>query len=1586
MPKTRPVILLCAVTCLLSALSLAQGTKLSTETSAARRAERDNPTERAKWFLRGRTYQGRPAPELLERAYRQKMNKRAAARARAAGTQTVTTSEGTSAVTSAVRQSFIQSSGGPSWTPLGPAPSGTSSDGSQDYGPAAGRATVVLVDQTDTSGNTVYLGGASGGLWKSSNAADPAVLACTQFASSAPYCAPNVTWTPLIDNQASLTVGAMAIRPGNNQWLLVGTGEANNSADSYYGLGFLLSQNGGNSWQLMSTANGGAVDLHGLGTTRIAFNADSGKSNIVVGTMAAASGGITVGAEFGGANARGIYFSNDAGQSWFSTTVQDNGLPCTNSGFGSPCTPQAGSANDVVFNPYTHTFYANIRWHGFYSSTDGQNWVRMPSQPGPGTLNLDANCPSTTDSSGACPLYRAVMTIVPNRPGPNGKGEMYVWIVNSSDTNKGIFVTTDGGATWSAVSTAGIDTCGDGTSNGCSTQQGSYNLTLLGVPNGAIATDLYAGAVNQFKCSISDPSQTAALCNQSGTNNYFANLTHVYWDCGTGDGNFANVHPDEHGIDFVWANPSIIYFANDGGVYRTLNGFSTAKRTCNGVTTPQPQPWLQFDNLSGTMGSMIQYVWFSHHPSDTSILIGGTQDNGSMAKSSSSASSPAGYGYTWRSINNGDGGWTDINQTSANEWFTSNGGYWSTDGIQQCGSGTSCTTGMFQSVIKKSTVGGDEAPFYFTYMLDPQAPNHMLVGTCRLWRANRPGAGSTSWSASGALSYDFYLFATQGTFTCPTQTTSNGVAMVSAIAAGGPTTGNGSQVIYAGTDAGKVYVTTNADGGPSAWIDASANGFVNNSNTNCPGTQTSCGYPISGIAVDPHDATGRTAYVTVMGFKTGHVFRTTDAGQHWTNIDGPASGTGLPDNPADAVVVDPSVTNQVYVAMDVGVFKCCQLGDGVWEEVGPSGGAGMLPNVAATALHVFGTGATARLRVSTYGRGIWEIPIPNTPGFQLTVTPLSATVQTGQPATFTGTIAPFNGYNSAISVQCTNLDPSVTCSPAQQTVAAGATSFTLTATGTAIGDYTFNITAIGTDDSAVTQQVAVTLHVGDFTLSAPSPDPLLLGHGTSGNVSVTLGTQGSYSGTVNLTCIPDEAAVASTVTCTPTEAAASLPADNGRMMVFTVVVSPGAPVGSHPVTITATPAAGTAHTTSFTLGISLNPTFVLSAGPAPSVRATTSGQQTITAASQDGWSGTVALTSTYPGSAVTPSSVAVTTSTPGTATLTVPTTKDQSGPLNLIVSGAGDGNTSGLVTAPFTVMNYAIDPVSGQNGNGSAPPGGSVTMTFVLYPQSGYTGSIVLGCNVSSLGAGATCAFNSSAGVVANGSSATAAVTGSDLTVSAVVGVPSGTASNNYQITFSSHDASATALDHPYTPTVIVQDYKITATPGAAVVTAGGSAVFTLVAAGGSVTYDANTVCTGLPAKTTCALDKTTATAGASVTLTIRTTAATVAQVRPGSPAGDAPHSLPLWAFWLAMPGAGLVFGSAGGCRRKLLARLGLLTAVVFIGLLASCGGGGGSTTTQPPVPVPGTPSGTYTVTVTGSFAGGSGTVTRSTQVTLSVQ
>jgi hypothetical protein len=740
------------------------------------------------------------------------------------------------------------------WSPLGPAPlaSDASGVGQDDYGWVSGRATAVAVDPADLTGNTVYIGGAYGGVWKSTNAASPSPA--------------NVLWQPLTDDQATLAVGAIAVQPGNSGVILVGTGEANSSADSYYGLGILRSADARVSWTLIPADSSGSRSFAGMGFSRIAFNSNA--SNIAVAATAGTPEGIVEGLENPLTANLGLYYSADSGASWIFATVNDGGLAVA-----------PGSVTSVVYNAssgQSGQFFAALRYHGFYSSSDSVNWTRLPTQPG-GGLTTTA-CPANPSSS-SCPIYRGEIAVVP------GRNEMYVWYVDANDFDQGIWTSNDGGNSWSQINDAGIIDCGDQT--GCGTEQGTYDLELAAVPDGG-ATDLYAGATNLFKCEITIPSPT---CSGTGSNT-FLNLTHAY-----GCSAIAKVHPAQHSVSFLvnGNTQDVMYFANDGGIYRALDGYTgLTTGTCGGSN--------QFDSLNLTLGSMTQFVSFSQASADANTILGGTQGNGSPATQSALATSPL-----WRNVNFGDGGYTQISPTNEDEWFVSTPPD-STSGVNvfRCSSGINCHTQDFQNgqVVNSQTVGGDTGAYYPPYILDPQKPDEMIVGTCRMWRGPSTGGGFAVLSHS---------FETGGDGIC----TGGEINLARSLAAGVLDTNTGlSKVIYAGTDGfgplvpttppgGHVWVSTNVAGGLSTWVDQT--GSINPNN-----------FSISGIAMDSSDKYGLTAYVSIMGFHVSHVWQTTNGGSSWTDFT-----ANLPDAPANAVLVDPgaSKTNgTLYVGTDTGVW------------------------------------------------------------------------------------------------------------------------------------------------------------------------------------------------------------------------------------------------------------------------------------------------------------------------------------------------------------------------------------------------------------------------------------------------------------------------------------------------------------------------------------------------------------------------------------------------------------------------------------------------------------------------------------------
>ena len=863
MSKLASSVLVAVLLCLFCESAPAQS-RISDSSRHTETSDPDNVIKRQEWFRRGRQgTNGKSAAALRYDAYQQMVARRKAARAESKQSATHTTGG-----------SFTTSQ---TWSLLGPSPIVSNLSGSPtadyDYGPAAGRVTALFVDPTDATGNTVYLGGATGGLWRSTNAA-------ATIASS-------VTWSPLLDGQPTLSVGAIGVQPGNSNLIILGTGEPDFSIDSYYALGLLRSTDRGATWNLISSAVSGPgappVDLRGVSFSSVVFSADN--PNLVVAGAGASGVGFGDRIETITDSRFGIFYSTDAGRTWTFATFQDGTIPVA-----------PWSVSSIVYNPVQHLFYATVGFQGIYSSADGATWTRLASQPG-AALNL-STCPAYFSTS--CPIFRGALAIRP------GADEMYAWYVDLSSNDQGIYKTSNGGQTWVALSETGIKNCGD--VEGCSTEQGFFNLVLSAVPQPNGATDLYAGAVNLFKCSI-----TAA--NPTCSTNPFLNLTHVY-GCSP-IGSVAHVHPDQHAIEFAPGNPQLVYFGNDGGIYRALNAASLTSGACG---TPN-----SFDNLSGTMGSMAQFVWLSQDPTNEQILLGGTQDNGSPARTTAV--------LAWPEVNLGDGGYNAINPSSPNEWFTSH-----TDvSVARCTVGTSCTPSTFTPVVTSTTLGGDLGPFYTPYILDPQAPAQMLVGTCRVWRG--PSSGGTGWTA---LSNNFN---TADSTSCA----SNVPTQIGAIAAAGPVTSNGSQVIWAGTSTGDVWTTSNADGGPGAWSYRWSTPYLT---------------PISSIAVDPKDPSGETVYYTTEGFYGNQITLISP-------IAIAAVAGDLPNIPVNSIVFDPEFQNIMYVGTDIGAFQTVN-GGANWVEVGP----GTLPSAPVSHLEVFSAGGVKKLRASTYGRGVWETSMP----------------------------------------------------------------------------------------------------------------------------------------------------------------------------------------------------------------------------------------------------------------------------------------------------------------------------------------------------------------------------------------------------------------------------------------------------------------------------------------------------------------------------------------------------------------------------------------------------------------------------------
>lgn len=149
----------------------------------------------------------------------------------------------------------------------------------RSIGPAllSGRISCIATHPEDKQ--TWYIGVASGGVWKTTNA--------------------GTTWAPVFQNEGAYAIGALVIDQKNPNTIWVGTGEANNQRSVGYGDGIYRSDDGGKSWR-----NLGLKASEQIGRIVI----DPRDSNVV---YAAAYGPL-----WSPGGDRGLYKTTDGGANW----------------------------------------------------------------------------------------------------------------------------------------------------------------------------------------------------------------------------------------------------------------------------------------------------------------------------------------------------------------------------------------------------------------------------------------------------------------------------------------------------------------------------------------------------------------------------------------------------------------------------------------------------------------------------------------------------------------------------------------------------------------------------------------------------------------------------------------------------------------------------------------------------------------------------------------------------------------------------------------------------------------------------------------------------------------------------------------------------------------------------------------------------------------------------------------------------------------------------------------------------------------------------------------------------------------------
>jgi photosystem II stability/assembly factor-like uncharacterized protein len=149
----------------------------------------------------------------------------------------------------------------------------------RNIGPGGMSGRVTAIDVVTDNPDVMYVGTASGGLWKSTSG--------------------GIKWDPIFDNEATASIGAIAIQQSNPSVLWVGTGEGNPRNSLNGGYGVYKSLDGGKNWQLMGLEN--TRHIH-----RVII--DPTDPNVVyIGA---------IGSPWGEHPERGVFKTTDGGKSW----------------------------------------------------------------------------------------------------------------------------------------------------------------------------------------------------------------------------------------------------------------------------------------------------------------------------------------------------------------------------------------------------------------------------------------------------------------------------------------------------------------------------------------------------------------------------------------------------------------------------------------------------------------------------------------------------------------------------------------------------------------------------------------------------------------------------------------------------------------------------------------------------------------------------------------------------------------------------------------------------------------------------------------------------------------------------------------------------------------------------------------------------------------------------------------------------------------------------------------------------------------------------------------------------------------------
>lgn len=215
----------------------------------------------------------------------------------------------------------------------------------RSIGPAGMSGRISCVDVVVDNPKIIYVGAATGGIWKSING--------------------GVTWEPIFDHQTTSSIGDLTIDPTNSEVVWVGTGEANPRNSAGVGRGVFKTLNGGESWEFLGLEKTEKI-------SRLLLNPNDPDVAFVA----------ALGTTWGENPERGVFKSVDGGTTWKKVLYFDEKTGAADLAM-DPSNPNRLLAAMWEHRRWPWFFNSGGPGSGLYLSIDGgETWKKLTPKQG----------------------------------------------------------------------------------------------------------------------------------------------------------------------------------------------------------------------------------------------------------------------------------------------------------------------------------------------------------------------------------------------------------------------------------------------------------------------------------------------------------------------------------------------------------------------------------------------------------------------------------------------------------------------------------------------------------------------------------------------------------------------------------------------------------------------------------------------------------------------------------------------------------------------------------------------------------------------------------------------------------------------------------------------------------------------------------------------------------------------------------------------------------------------------------------------------------------------------------------------------